>query len=282
MKHHQQTARQRNTVPSDLSTKDLPFLLNELEKNPAMFFKDSQQSIDKSLLLYYLNSGYEMYDQYKEYDANAADCNIDKAKIIADIRSQKLSNQELQSKLQSFYSQHSYTNANLISCGSCGVRLKERTAAPVIKFERLYLKDPKSSILQYNDEQLWNYELEKQMDPVSIPIDALFTEKKIHPYQVKSVYKSKEDFGTFHLHPELVEIDEDSNESTLLCPICWKAIEKEEIPELSIAAGIDFGYYQCLGLEAPNLDEQMILSRCRLILATLKLKANCLGRVGFH
>ena len=84
------------------------------------------------------------------------------------------------------------------------------------------------------------------------------------------------------MHPELIDIDENGAESTLVCPICWKDISNDKTPELSIAAGLDLGYYKCLGLEPPNLDEQMILSRCRLIFATLKLRSNSFGRVGFH
>ena len=64
--------------------------------------------------------------------------------------------------------------------------------------------------------------------------------------------------------------------------MCWDSINNSEIPKLSIAKGIDFGYHERVGLEPPNLDEQMILARCRLIIATMKLKSNQSGKVGFH
>jgi hypothetical protein len=282
-------------VPKNLSLAKYPSLLEKLESNPTQFFKDSQKDVNKSLLLYYLNSGYGKFDQYKEYDANCASTEIDKPKIIRDIQAEKLTDKELHEKLETFFAQHSYTGANLISCGCCGIRQRERIQSPEIKYQRLYLKDPLSSILEYRDEARFELELQKQMSPVPIPINATFTMQKVHPWKIRSIYESTrlyneagtdnatKDIKIFHLHPELVDIDDSTgDESTLVCPSCWKAINSKTLPELSIAAGYDLGYHKRLGLEPPNLDEQMILARCRVIIATLKIKSNCLGKVGFH
>ena len=120
-------------------------------------FWDSQKDINKSLLLYYLNSGYEVFDQYKEYDANLENQQINKLKIIKDIKNEKLTNAQLQSKLSDFYLQHSYTDANLMSCGCCGIRQRERSRLPEIKYQRLYLKDPLCSVLKYDDEAIFEF-----------------------------------------------------------------------------------------------------------------------------
>jgi hypothetical protein len=41
---------------------------------------------------------------------------------------------------------------------------------------------------------------------------------------------------------------------------------------LSIAGGVDFGNYKHLGLEKPNLHEQLIIARVRLYQVTVKVK----------
>ena len=168
-----QAIAESNVVPPNLSVDDFPALLRRLEKNPDQFFQDSQRDVNKSLLLYYLNSGYAQYDQYKEYDANSATHEIDKAKIIRDIQDQQLSDNELHHKLKEFFANHSYTDAKLLSCGCCGIRMRERLQSPEIRFRRLYLKDPTSTPLMYTDRQMENLELRKNMTPAQIPIDGL-------------------------------------------------------------------------------------------------------------
>ena len=275
--------RAANAVPNGLSVKEFPRIRERLENDPEEYFKDSGTNVNKAQLLYYLNSGYAICDQYKEYDANCAAHAIDKAKIIREIRDEKLSDSELHNKLKAFFTQHSYTDAKLMSCGCCGIRRREREHSPEIKYQRLYLKDEASDVLRYDKDELEELQLQKNMRPVTIPTDADFTPRTVRSWKIRSVYKSKQRLGTFHLHPELVEIDEQSgDESTMVCPACWKDIDRQKTPEFSIAAGLDFGYHKRLGLEPPNLDEQMILARCRIIIATLKLKSNSYGKVGFH
>jgi hypothetical protein len=57
---------------------------------------------------------------------------------------------------------------------------------------------------------------------------------------------------------------------------------KGTIPNLSIAAGIDFGYFQRLGLTYPNLHEQLILSRTRLYFSIVKVSSNSKGQVNMN
>ena len=261
---------------------EFPSLLERIENDPDDFFRDSAKRIDKSLLLFYLNSGYAMFDQYKEYDANSHDKPIDKEKIIEDIRNEQLSDDELHAKIEAFYARHSYSDANLYGCGTCGFRIREKIDSPQIVYKRMYLKDSMSKIVQYNKDDLFLLEVAQEATPLQIPIDEKFNTRDVHTWKIRSVYESQEE-GTFHLHPELVDIDQRTgNEYTLLCPKCWESIHDGKKPEFSIANGLDFGYYKHIGLEPPNLDEQMILVRCRLIIATLKICSNSLGRVGCH
>jgi hypothetical protein len=59
-------------------------------------------------------------------------------------------------------------------------------------------------------------------------------------------------------------------------------LQKQSVPPLSIAAGIDFGWYKWIKrLVMPNLQEQIILSCCQLFLATMKILLNCVGHVDY-
>ena len=94
---------------------------------------------------------------------------------------------------------------------------------------------------------------------------------------MKSVYfnKEKKESVFYHLHPELVPINEGKEKCTYLCNECYrKIIENEEIPELSIAAGIDFGHYKRIGLTFPNTFERTILALVRLYHKIMKISQN--------
>ena len=285
VRHDQQQERRRkkagaSSVAIDLSIDDFRDMMRKVESDPEGFFKDSQRSVGKSLLLYYLNSGYEVCDQYREYDANSVDQPVDKEKIISDIQDQKLSDEELHDIIERFYTQHSYTEANLMSCGSCGIRMRERDANPEIKYRKLSLSDPRAKLLNYTKDEMMKYLAMRAGGPVEIPIDANFNLRKVEPWKIVSAYHSKE-YGLFHLHPELVDVDpRTGKESSLMCPSCWKALQDKKRSPLSIAGGMDFGYYKRIPeLVELNLDEQMILARCRLMLVTLKVKSNSTGHV---
>ena len=82
----------------------------------------------------------------------------------------------------------------------------------------------------------------------------------------------------FHLHPELVD-SRAGEEYTHFCKKCYGSLSKGSIPKLSLARGLDFGNTKRLGLAEPNLHEQIILSRCRLFQATMKVsfgKGQCM------
>jgi hypothetical protein len=57
-------------------------------------------------------------------------------------------------------------------------------------------------------------------------------------------------------------------------------LQKGVVPPLSVANGIDFGYYRRIhGLVPPTLHEQMILARSRLFFATVMISSNVTGVV---
>ena len=198
----------KNYVAEDVTLTDFEELLKQIERDPEEFFRNTQKNVNKALLLYYLNSGYKTCDQYKEYDANSNDKELNKAKIMKDIQDQQLSDMELHSTIKTFFARHSYINASLMSCGCCGLRLRERTDSPAIKYKKLNLQDPLCKVLLYNTNQLRELELEQNMEPVEIPVDASFTCKKVDAWKIRSVYESRRGLGYFHLHPELIDIDD--------------------------------------------------------------------------
>ena len=61
-----------------------------------------------------------------------------------------------------------------------------------------------------------------------------------------------------------------------MCDTCHKKTQREvpKIPKLSIAAGIDFGHPDRLGLPQLTLVEELIISRSRLYVSILKLCGN--------
>ena len=104
----------------------------------------------------------------------------------------------------------------------------------------------------------------------------------VDPWKLKSMYKSPSTGVLYHLHPELVAVDAGGVETTHLCPSCLKAVNKRCVPKLSIAAGVDFGVRSRLGLEELNMHEEVILSRCRLFQATIKLSTIKGNRIACH
>ena len=121
---------------------------------------------------------------------------------------------------------------NVMRCGSCGMQ----TADPMVQYHRLYLKDPRSLVLQYSDDQYLFFQSQKISKPVYNPMYSSLTGQPILPYQLQPLYESQHNFRKFHLVPELIEIDANDDESALVCSTCWEAISKNETPQNSIAA----------------------------------------------
>jgi len=92
------------------------------------------------------------------------------------------------------------------------------------------------------EDQTRAFHNEQQLQGLQIPSDDDGHCTTIYPWQVCSVYESPND-TLYHLHPELVDVNEFGNASVHLCLIDMNKIKKNCIPPFSIAAGIDFGHY---------------------------------------
>ena len=115
---------------------------------------------------------------------------------------------------------------------------------------------------------------------VTVPMDSSWGKQAVvKTWEARSVFEQKlDDEGEtllWHLHPELVDSTEDGiGESALLCSRCTAAVQKGDVPKLSIKAGIDLGWSARLGLTEPNLTEQLILARNRLYYTAIKICSN--------
>lgn len=83
----------------------------------------------------------------------------------------------------------------------------------------------------------------------------------------------------YHLHPEFVDEKIVSGEpkkryTTTLCSECKKNIDAGEIPRRSIAAGVDFGDANRIGLEPLTDRERQIISKVRHYLLIIKIESN--------
>ncbi|KAK4031138.1 hypothetical protein OUZ56_024684 [Daphnia magna] len=133
----------------------------------------------------------------------------------------------------------------LLGCACCGIRAFQMNKV-------LYLPVPVAELdlLKLNEE--------RQLLFYAIP----------NPYQLcVSVYLSSSG-KLYHLHPELVK-----DGIASLCSTCHRNIKssKPKIPNLCIAAGIDFGHPGRLGLPQLTLSEELLICRSRQYVAILKL-----------
>ena len=55
------------------------------------------------------------------------------------------------------------------------------------------------------------------------------------------------------------------------------SLSKGEVPKHSLKSGIDFGWFERLGLTVPNLTEQLVLARNRLYYTAVKIASNSHG-----
>jgi hypothetical protein len=247
----------------------------------AEVFRDSDVDLDKAVFLYYLNSGLNLGDYQREFDDAWEGKDVDVDRLCRQIDDEVLSDVECDRIVREYFGRHSYTDACLFSCAACGYRMREQKTDPIIKYRRVVISDDIMSVLEYSeiDLALLRVEQEEQRaNPVGIPYDDRFSIRYVEPWKVKSVFIST--CGrVYHLHPELVDTDESGNESCLVCPRCYDSMKDRVVPSMSIAGGVDFGYYKRLGLELPNLHEEVIIAKTRLIVSSLKIKSNMCGRV---
>ena len=87
-----------------------------------------------------------------------------------------------------------------------------------------------------------------------------------------SIYESKEK-RLYSVHPEFVFSNDHNQDSTFLCQPCHKYfIEKKQVHPLSIAAGIDLGDPNRIGLQKMNIFERMLVAKMRLYHPIVKIQ----------
>lgn len=252
----------------------------------ANFFADAGKSPAKAALLFYLNSGLFRFEQYKDYDSNYDGKPINLQQVLEDVQAEKLTDSEYDQLIKHFYRCHSYTDFEMQSCACCGLRQIERPESPEVVYRSMPLSHPNMAPLKYTAKQKKNFD-DFSLSPqstVQIPVDNDWTLRTINLADARSVYKqaSQQDTLYWHLHPELVETHADGSNHVQLCPSCHNCLQSKQIPPNSIASGVDFGYYERLGLTLPNLHEQLMLSRGRLYFVMVKVSSNAKGQINFN
>ena len=253
----------------------------------ARFFQDASLSPTKATLLFYLNSGLFRFEHYKNYCAVYDGQPIDLEKVKQDIAMERLTPKEFDTLIRKFYERHSFTDFTSQSCATCGIRHIEHLEDPSISYTKVPLAQPEMAVIRYTPEQtaeLFTF-MESPEAIVSIPVDEQWTCKRVNLANARSFFVTQENGVpiVWHVHPELVDKLADGSYGVSMCPICHDAIiANRKIPKLSIAAGVDFGYYVRLGLTSPNLHEQLMLARTRLYFALLKVSSNIKGQVNMN
>jgi hypothetical protein len=248
------------------------------------FFNDLIKSPTKATLLFYVNSGFLRFQQYKDFNKRWDGQEVDVEALLQEIKEEELLDDELQELASLFLMCHSFTQSDSPACACCGLRQSEKPADPVIHYERVPLSDPKMSPIQYTETETLDH-LQTANQTIQVPINDAWDIEEVYIWQCKSVFCQKtndlngvaEHTQYWHLHPELVDQDETECLSTLVCPDCWLSLSKREPvrPELSIAKGIDFGFFaRVKGLVEPTFFEKMIIARTRLFFATMKVTSN--------
>ncbi len=261
------------------------------EQNPKVqvpFFQDSNKSIFKSVLQFYLNSGCLRFgrwkDHSKKYDREA----LDHEEIFKELEEETLSDAEVKEMMIRFLTEHSWTDSSIFSCGCCGWREHESSSTKYVRYR--LTRDSPLYLVSFSDEE--EQELKKQMEnplnKVTIPMDSEWKRwSTVNTWEARSYFEQVLSDGTkryWHLHRELVERndgddDDDDSEggdglSVMVCRRCAESLKKNNIPKYSIKNGIDFGWFMRLGLTMPNLTEQLILARNRLYYTAVKISSS--------
>jgi hypothetical protein len=254
-------------VDFEMETDQLEALLQDWDRKPENC--NVSKSLIHSLIVYYLNSGHDRFGEMNQYASKLDGKVINKNSIIDEVQSQQLNGGDLYKMIEGYVTQHS-SSANLYCCGSCGIREYETAE---LLYQRVILEDLPECFC-YDSEQRQKYNDLMSQPPVEVSLEngELFT---MEPWRVISCFHDVISDKLYHLHPELVELAENGLSTTMFCMRCSKSLQKCEASKLSIARGVDFGFAtRIIGLEAPNLHEELILAKYRLYQCVIKVMPN--------
>ena len=237
--------------------------------NPYIIEKDFEHNALKSQLLWYYNSGLHRFSEIDNLPSKEAEKNLIKEIELETPTFEE--NQALVNKYISFYNKKN----NIVACASCGIKYLE---GPEHKFYSVPLSECESLIL--DEENTNNYLEDMNKPPIEIPIDNLGNTKEVNPFKVRLFfeYTCKKSCRKiiYFLHPDFVEKkDNDKNDNyyeASLCENCNNKIKKGEVPDYSLAKGVNFGDFRRIGLEEPNLFERVAISRVRFYMCVIKMK----------
>jgi hypothetical protein len=116
-------------------------------------FADSDRDLGKVLMLYYINSGYLSFDNHREYMSSYSGVPVDVERIVSQVKQERLTEGERDTKVFRFYNRHSYTEANLFACSACGYRVREQQTDPELLYKCVDLDSDCMSVLLFTQEQ---------------------------------------------------------------------------------------------------------------------------------
>ena len=190
-----------------------------------------------------------------------------------------VTNEELHCFIVEHFEKHLFTDNALIACACCGVREFQPVAGLSEKkrFKTVKLCDldaDQQEPLRYTKDENKAFEKLVRAGEVRVLNEEEDDFVSIQPWKVISQHKKGR--VRFHLHPELVDFDENNEEVIRMCPTCFNCVVDKCIrPKLSIANGVDFGWVSRIPeITLPNLHEQILLAQVRLFQTIIKVRSN--------
>ena len=271
------------------------------QEKPDISFEDFERNPEAAVLLYLLNSGNNKFPDLEDLDFDVDSDEWDPVvveRLLEEIREEVPTGEELCEMLKKYCTAQGRggidgvnhqveglpktVDCAILSCGSCGIRRPQRGTE---KLAKVMLRELVGSAIEYNaiDKEAWI--AEKGLVPLCLPCNAAGDVKPFDTSKLRSVYDSILLQTTFHLHPEMVlkQRDEEGTleEYTFVCSKCAECKgNSSKKPSNSIAAGLDLGDFERIGLVEPSVSELCLIARVRNYLNCVKVsdnkKAGCL------
>ena len=257
-----------------------------------------EQSMETSVCQWHMNSGSESFRAVRKLGGEHPLSPDQLDGLLKEIKNEKLTTEEHNQLVREFLeeqgrggfpginhevkgleaSKHTQ-DACILTCASCGIKDMERGKSALFKVVEV---DALSPVLSFTEEEEAGHKDSKRL--LMLPVDEKGTMKQFNVQRLRSFHKSNKTNKLFHLHPEFVHearVDKsgDEVEHVFLCKSCHSHCfpgkgKKGQAPPRSIAAGVDFGDFNRIGLEAPNLMERKVIAKHRHFHSMIKVQPN--------